>query len=150
MDPLTEGAHHSEKDGIGRARNVNDGDGFVFISHTGEIMPSGFLPRAAGNVRDHSLADIYRDSGLFRQLRNRELLKGKCGVCEYRPLCGGSRARAYAMTGDWLEAEPFCSHVPARYQRMVEAGEALPVDEYFRSRTSPRPGDLPVIQPESV
>lgn len=147
VDPLTEGAHHSEKDGIGRARNVNDGDGFVFISHTGEIMPSGFLPVPAGNVRENHLAEVYRDSGLFRQLRDRSLLKGKCGVCEYRSLCGGSRARAYAMTGDWLEAEPFCTHVPLRYQRMVEAGGAEPVEEYFRTRTPSRSGDLPVVQP---
>jgi AdoMet-dependent heme synthase len=134
-DPLTAGLHYSRVDGIGRATNVNDGDGFVFVSHTGEIYPSGFLPLSAGNVRTHDLGDVYRDSAFFRRLRNRSLLKGKCSVCEYRDVCGGSRARAFAMTGDYLEAEPFCAHVPARYQAMVEAGEAEPVETYFRRRS---------------
>jgi len=71
------------------------------------------------------------------------LFKGKCAVCEYLPICGGSRARAYAMTGDYLEAEPFCAHVPKRYARMVEAGEAEPVDAYFADRVKDR--GLPVM-----
>jgi AdoMet-dependent heme synthase len=133
-DVLTEGLAFSMTDGIGRARNVNDGDGFLFVSHTGDVFPSGFLPVAAGNIRTGDLVDIYRNSPVFRQLRDRSLLKGKCNVCEYRPVCGGSRARAYAVTGDYLEAEPFCAHVPVRYQRMIEAGEAEPVDAYFRKR----------------
>lgn len=122
-DVLTDGASHSLKDGIGRARGVNDGDGFMFVSHTGEIFPSGFLPESAGNVKTDDLVDVYRHSPLFRSLRNRKLLKGKCGVCEYRPVCGGSRARAYALTGDPLESEPFCAHVPARIRRLQEAGQ---------------------------
>lgn len=130
-EPLTAGVGFSLADGVGRARGVNDGDGFLFVSHTGEIYPSGFLPVSAGNVRRDDLVGVYRDSPLFRQLRDRSLLKGKCGVCEYREVCGGSRARAYALTGDWLESEPFCTHIPARYGRMVEAGEAEPVEEYF-------------------
>lgn len=113
-DVLTDGTKHSLRDGIGRARGVNDGDGFLFVSHTGEIFPSGFLPLTAGNVRTHDLVDVYRDSDLFRSLRDRSRLKGKCGVCEYRPVCGGSRARAYAITGDPLESEPFCVHVPGQ------------------------------------
>ncbi|HUF51237.1 MAG TPA: TIGR04053 family radical SAM/SPASM domain-containing protein [Longimicrobiales bacterium] len=133
-DVLTDGVAFSLTDGIGRARGVNDGDGFMFVSHTGDIFPSGFLPIAAGNVRRDDLVDVYRNSPLFRQLRDRSLLKGKCNVCEYRPVCGGSRARAYAVTGDHLEAEPFCAHVPARYLRMVAAGEAEPMAEYFRKR----------------
>ncbi|HEM47091.1 MAG TPA: TIGR04053 family radical SAM/SPASM domain-containing protein [Alphaproteobacteria bacterium] len=115
-DVLTDGAAHSLRDGIGRARGVNDGDGFLFVSHTGELFPSGFLPRSAGNVRTDDLVDVYRDAPLFRELRNRDLLKGKCGVCEYRAVCGGSRARAYAVTGDPLESEPYCAHVPARWR----------------------------------
>jgi radical SAM protein len=95
-------------DGIGRARGVIEGDGFMFISHTGEVFPSGFLPVSAGNIAFRSPVEIYRNAPLFRQLRDRSLLKGKCGTCSYRQVCGGSRARAYAMTGDWLEAEPFC------------------------------------------
>lgn len=145
LDPLTAGKHFSSLDGIGRARNVNDGAGFLFVSHRGEIMPSGFLPMPAGNVRTHGLGEVYRQGPVFRELRNRDLLKGKCGVCEYRPLCGGSRARAYAMTGDWLEAEPFCAHVPRRWQRMVAAGEAEPVEEYFRRRTQHLQRSLPVL-----
>ena len=105
---MTRGMHYSQLDGIGRARNVNDGDGFVFISHTGDVMPSGFLPLKCGNIRDADIIDIYRNSAVFKQLRDRTLLKGKCGTCGYRGSCGGSRARAYAMTGDYLAAEPFC------------------------------------------
>ena len=112
-DVMTRGMHYSQRDGIGRARNVNDGDGFVFISHTGEVMPSGFLPIPCGNIRDADIIDIYRTSPVFRQLRDRSLLEGKCGVCGYRSSCGGSRARAYAMTGNYLAAEPFCAHEPA-------------------------------------
>ncbi|HEY0994689.1 MAG TPA: TIGR04053 family radical SAM/SPASM domain-containing protein [Gemmatimonadaceae bacterium] len=134
-DVLTGGLMFSTKDGIGRARSVNDGDGFMFISHTGEIMPSGFLPIPAGNVRTDDLVEVYRTSPVFSQLRDRSALKGKCGVCEYQKVCGGSRARAYAMTGDFLEAEPFCAYVPPRYAKMVEAGEAEPVEEYFARRT---------------
>ena len=113
-DVMTRGMHYSQRDGIGRARNVNDGDGFVFISHTGDVMPSGFLPIRCGNIRDADIIDIYRTSPVFRQLRDRSLLTGKCGVCGYRASCGGSRARAYAVTGDYLAAEPFCAHDPQR------------------------------------
>jgi AdoMet-dependent heme synthase len=132
--PLTAGAGFSLADGVGRSKGVNDGDGFLFVSHTGAIYPSGFLPVAAGNVRRHDVVDVYRNSPLFTALRDRDQLKGKCGVCEYRDVCGGSRARAYAVTGDILEAEPYCAHVPARYRRMVEAGAAEPVAEYFARR----------------
>lgn len=93
---------------------VNDGNGFVFVSHIGDIQPSGFLPICAGNVREHDLLDIYRDSPLFRKLREPGLLKGKCRRCEFRSICGGSRARAYAMTGDYLAEEPLCVYQPPR------------------------------------
>ncbi|MBI4409306.1 MAG: TIGR04053 family radical SAM/SPASM domain-containing protein [Gemmatimonadetes bacterium] len=142
--PLT-AAGFSLGDGVGRAKGVNDGDGFVFISHTGEIVPSGFLPLSAGNVRSDDVVQVYRESPLFRGLRDRSLLKGKCGVCEYVDVCGGSRARAYALTGDYLEAEPFCTHVPARYRRLVEAGEAEPVTEYFARRVAGRRRPLPTF-----
>lgn len=121
--PLTAGVGFSLADGVGRARGVNDGDGFLFVSHTGAIYPSGFLPLAAGNVRRDDIVDVYRNSPLFVELRDRARLKGKCGVCEYRDVCGGSRARAYAVTGDYMESEPFCSHIPARWQRLLDAGE---------------------------
>lgn len=131
------------------AGSTSDGNGFVFVSHTGEVCPSGFLPVSGGNVRDRSLAEIYRNDELFRALRAPDGFRGKCGVCEYRKLCGGSRARAWALTGDPLDSDPFCPHVPAEYRSMVGRGEALPVDEYFeqRRRTGDGPGadgfDLP-------
>lgn len=93
-------------------RGVNDGDGFAFIDHLGNVCPSGFLQLPAGNLREQTLADIYRDSPLFRELRDRSLLRGKCGACEYRQVCGGSRARAYALTGDYLASDPSCSYLP--------------------------------------
>ena len=111
------GGHAAGPDILGRARGVNDGDGFMFISHTGDIMPSGFLPEPAGNVRRNDLVDVYRTAPLFRALRNRSEIKGKCGVCEYLPLCGGSRARAWAVTGDIHASEPYCSYIPELWGR---------------------------------
>jgi radical SAM protein with 4Fe4S-binding SPASM domain len=84
----------------------------MFISHTGEVQPSGFLPISAGNVRHASVQDIYRKAKLFRQLRDTKNLKGKCGDCEFREICGGSRARAYALSGDVFAADPSCVYVP--------------------------------------
>jgi radical SAM protein with 4Fe4S-binding SPASM domain len=107
------GAGFQYEDGLDRpVKGVNDGKGFCFISHTGEVCPSGFLPLVAGNVRDRSVVDIYRNSELFKELRNQDLLKGKCGYCEFREVCGGSRARAYAVTQDHLASEPFCIYDP--------------------------------------
>lgn len=97
-----------------RSMNVNDGRGFVFISHTGEVCPSGFLPVSVGNVRRSHLADLYRAAPLMRQLRDSDLLEGKCGECEFRRVCGGSRARSWALTGDPLAAEPDCTYQPGR------------------------------------
>ncbi|MQA75985.1 MAG: TIGR04053 family radical SAM/SPASM domain-containing protein [Solirubrobacterales bacterium] len=109
------GAGFRFADGLDRpAKGVNDGRGFMFISHSGEVMPSGFLPIPAGSVRRRSPVDIYRRSSLFRQLRDPGALTGKCGRCEFRELCGGSRARAYAVTGDPLAADPSCPYEPAR------------------------------------
>ena len=103
-------------DSIGRApRGLNDGKGFVFISHTGEVYPSGFLPLRAGNVRRQSLASIYRHSPLFQSLRDTSRLQGKCGACEFKEICGGSRSRAYALTGDPMAEEPCCSYIPSGY-----------------------------------
>jgi radical SAM protein with 4Fe4S-binding SPASM domain len=93
---------------------VNDGNGFVFVSHTGDIQPSGFLPITAGNVREQELLDVYRDATVFCKLREPSLLKGKCRRCEFRSVCGGSRARAFAMTGDYLAEEPLCVYQPSR------------------------------------
>jgi radical SAM protein len=98
---------------VWRSAGVSDGKGFVFVSHTGEVYPSGFLPISAGNVRRDSLANIYRRSPLFQSLRDMEQREGKCGACEYRNLCGGSRARAYALTGNYLAEDPRCVYQPA-------------------------------------
>jgi radical SAM protein with 4Fe4S-binding SPASM domain len=113
-------------DGIGRApRGINDGKGFVFISNLGEVFPSGFLPISGGNIRRQSLADIYRNSPLFRSLRDSKNLEGKCGVCEYREICGGSRARSFAMTGNMFAEEPCCVYEPKR--QVKERADAEPV-----------------------
>jgi radical SAM protein len=97
----------------GAPRGVNDGKGFVFVSHTGEVYPSGFLPLSAGNILWEPLSEIYQNSPLFRSLRDRSQLKGKCGRCEFNEICGGSRARAFAMSHDPLAEEPRCAYVPA-------------------------------------
>ena len=95
-----------------RGFEIRDGHGIVFISNTGEICPAGFLPLAAGNVRANKLADVYRNSPVFRELHTPSHFKGKCGVCEYRTRCGGSRSRAFAYTGDPLGSDPFCAYEP--------------------------------------
>ncbi|MDE3132297.1 MAG: radical SAM/SPASM domain-containing protein, partial [Acidobacteriota bacterium] len=107
------GAGYRFADGLQRpAKGVGDGRGFMFISHRGDVMPSGFLPLSAGNVRLRDPVEIYRSAPLFRRLRNPLLLGGKCGSCEFRTLCGGSRARAYAATGDYMAADPSCPYQP--------------------------------------
>jgi radical SAM protein len=104
------------EDTVGRApRGLNDGKGFVFISHLGEVYPSGFLPVSGGNIRTEPLSRIYRQSPVFRELRSPDELHGKCGACEFRHVCGGSRARAYALTGDPRAEEPCCSYIPKHY-----------------------------------
>ena len=113
---VSNSVHERSVDAIGRApRGLNDGKGFVFISHKGEVFPSGFLPLSAGNIREQELAVIYRDSPLFRDLRDTSKLEGKCGSCEFKEICGGSRARAYALTGNPHAEEPCCSYVPKGY-----------------------------------
>ncbi len=97
---------------VGRGFGVRDGNGIVFVSHTGEVYPSGFLPLVAGNVRERSLVDLYRSADLFVRIRSTHLLKGKCGRCPFREICGGSRARAYAHTGDPLASDPLCPYRP--------------------------------------
>ena len=107
----TEGPGHT----IGLApQGVNSGNGFLFISHTGEIFPSGVLPIAAGNVRRDRLATVYRESPLFQELRRPSSYEGICGVCEYNAICGGSRSRAFATTGNYLASDPWCAYRPAK------------------------------------
>ena len=101
-------------------RRVNDGKGFLFVSHVGNVYPSGFLPIHAGNIRETPLQDIYRNSPIFKSLRDTSKLEGKCGACEYKEICGGSRARAYAVTGDPLAAEPCCIYQPKHWDPELE------------------------------
>jgi radical SAM protein len=101
-------------------RRVNDGKGFMFISHVGNVYPSGFLPIHAGNIRETPLADIYRQAPIFKSLRDTSKLEGKCGACEYKEICGGSRARAYAVTGDPLAPEPCCIYQPKNWDPELE------------------------------
>ncbi len=112
--PVTfQGAGFQYADGLNRpTKGVNDGNGFLFISHVGDIQPSGFLPITAGNVRGDDVIEVYRHSKLFTDLRAPEKIKGRCGICEYRDVCGGQRGRAYGLTGDYLESDPACLYVP--------------------------------------
>ncbi|MDP6662571.1 MAG: TIGR04053 family radical SAM/SPASM domain-containing protein [SAR202 cluster bacterium] len=95
-----------------RGLPTNDGRGILFISHLGEVFPSGFLPVTAGNVRKESIVELYRNGDVFRTLRTPSQLKGKCGQCPFNEICGGCRARAYGATGDYLEPESFCVFQP--------------------------------------
>jgi AdoMet-dependent heme synthase len=93
-------------------RAVTDGNGFVFVDHVGDICPSGFLPLTCGNVRRASLVDVYRNDPRFVALRTPDVLGGRCGRCEFRALCGGSRSRAFAATGDPMAEDPLCAYDP--------------------------------------
>ena len=95
---------------------VNDGKGILFISHEGDVQPSGFLNLVGGNIRSQSLAEIYRDSPVFRRVRDFTQLKGKCGLCEFKNICGGSRSRAFALTGDIWRSDPFCIYQPTPWR----------------------------------
>ncbi len=106
------GAGHAAGGSIRAPLAVGDGSGVVFVSHVGEVFPSGFLPLAVGNVRERPLTELYRTSSLLRSLRDRDRLGGHCGRCEFRQVCGGSRAQAYAATGDPLAADPNCPYRP--------------------------------------
>jgi AdoMet-dependent heme synthase len=92
------------------------GDGYCFISHRGDITPCGYFPVVAGNVRQQPFRDTYLESALFRSLRALESYGGKCGACEFLRVCGGCRARAYSLTGDYLAEEPYCTYQPRKMQ----------------------------------
>jgi radical SAM protein with 4Fe4S-binding SPASM domain len=98
--------------GLRSPRAVGDGNGVVFVDHVGNICPSGFLPSIRGNVRQASLVATYRDDQVFQALRNPDLLQGKCGRCRYRTICGGSRSRAFAETGDMFASDSLCPYQP--------------------------------------
>jgi AdoMet-dependent heme synthase len=131
----------SRRSGFG----LRDGNGILFVSHTGDIQPSGFLPLTEGNVRTSSPLDVYRQSPLFRRLREPGRFGGRCGRCEYRQLCGGSRARAHAATGDPFGEDPLCAYepgVPDEAPREMPARAPQPWRPGTRPReqgTSPSP-----------
>lgn len=127
------------KDDLGMQRSdlpVWDGNGFVFVSHTGDVYPSGFLPLAAGNVREAALAAIYASSDIFRLLRNPDGFRGKCGYCEFRHVCAGSRAKAFAVTGDPLESDPFCQYIPDPRRAAEPRGPAKPAARSWTLRAA--------------
>lgn len=112
--PHQRGGHPNGHKGLTMTRQgVNSGKGFCFVDHVGNVYPSGFLPIKCGNVRQRSVSNIYRNHELFLELRDLDRLKGRCGICEYRDICGGSRSRAYALTGDYLEEDISCLYQPA-------------------------------------
>lgn len=102
-------------------RGINDGIGMMFVSHTGEIFPSGFLPIHAGLVREESLGDVYRHSPVFQRLRDVEQLTGKCGVCPFKLVCGGARSRAFAMSGDFMASDDLCAYIPKRWNESLHS-----------------------------
>jgi radical SAM protein len=118
---MTEGLEN----GIPGLLPINDGKGFIFVSHTGEVFPSGFLPISAGNAKTESLTHIYREAPLLRSLRDNANLKGKCRDCEFREICGGSRARAYAVTGDLFAEDPCCAYQPVKRRKQATRGAML-------------------------
>jgi len=113
-----------EKTPVYRGFGIRDGHGILFISNQGDVYPAGFLPLSSGNMRVDNLVDIYRNSPLFQALHTPSSFRGKCGECEYRTLCGGSRARAFAYTGDPLASDPFCPYEPRTSARSHSASEA--------------------------
>ena len=97
---------------VGRGFGIRDGNGIMFVNHDGAVYPSGFLPIAVGNVRETSIVELYRSSPVFTSLRDPARFQGRCGRCEYNRICGGSRARAFAWTGDPLGSDPLCPYIP--------------------------------------
>lgn len=147
---LARDGHHQRAHGrAGRA--VTDGNGFVFVDHVGAICPSGFLPLTAGNVRTHDLVDVYREHALFRSLRDPDLLGGRCGRCEFRTRCGGSRARAFAATGDPMAEDPGCAYLPGPRRRHVSAAPAAVATAEAQRTTAPARASatLPITTPSA-
>ncbi len=110
--PTTDKEDAAKRRGHRAPLGVGDGKGVMFISHNGDIYPAGFLPLKCGRFPEDSVVDVYQNHPTFKALRDPDGFKGRCGVCEYRYVCGGSRARAYAVTGDALETEPDCVYIP--------------------------------------
>lgn len=124
----------------GAERAVTDGNGFLFVDHVGNLCPSGFLPLVAGNVRRDDPVTVYREAPLFRALRDPDRLRGRCGRCEYRDRCGGSRARAWAATGDPLAEDPGCPWQPQAPGPPIAGGsDAEPVTTPVARHPQPVP-----------
>jgi radical SAM protein len=122
-----------ERTPVYRGFGIRDGHGIMFVSNQGDIYPAGFLPLTVGNVRENHLVDIYRNAPIFQALHTPSTFKGKCGICEYRTLCGGSRARAFAYTGDALASDPFCPYEPhsaARSHAATAAAQSILAGAY--------------------
>jgi len=125
------GTPHQHGQHATHAAGIRDGNGVMFISHTGNVCPSGFLELPLGNVRHARVVDIYRHAPLFQELRRPDTFDGRCGACEYQWVCGGSRARAYAATGNPLAEDPLCTYWPRA------SGSGLPLaSEATRSRVA--------------
>ena len=107
---------------VSRSRGCLCGLSVVFVSHRGQVFPCGYLPVDCGSVREQPLADIWRGSKVFAELRDFSRLRGKCGLCEFKGICGGCRARAFAETGDYLAAEPACTYAPKDRNQGVGRG----------------------------
>jgi len=131
----------------GFSRGCMAGFGFCFVSHIGEVGGCGYLPLLAGSVRQSSLVEVYRESPLFKTIRDPNLLQGRCGICEYRVLCGGCRARALGASRNYLGEEPFCTYQPnpraPRELADVQALLAQTTPHESRSETAPHPGLIP-------
>jgi radical SAM protein len=128
LDGLADPRQPAVMVGVRRAPlDVASGRGYAFISHTGEVYPSGFLPLSAGNVRETPLPQIYRDSPLFNWMRDPAQLLGRCGRCEFREVCGGSRSRAYGATGNVFAEEPGCDYEPGSFPYPEEIDGLLKV-----------------------
>src|SRR5262249_12569905 len=108
--PASDGSGAGSRDRVAASSGIRDGNGIMFIAANGDVMPSGFLPIAAGNVRHVNATDVYRYASTFRALRAPETFHGRCGVCGFRAVCGGSRARSYAANGYALAEAPLCEY----------------------------------------
>jgi radical SAM protein with 4Fe4S-binding SPASM domain len=104
------GSHPSDMNAM--TKGCLAGTAVCFISHQGEVFPCGYLPALAGDLRKQAFAEIWENSVVFNELRDVNNLHGKCGCCEFRNVCMGCRARAYAATGDYMDEEPFCVYEP--------------------------------------
>jgi radical SAM protein with 4Fe4S-binding SPASM domain len=107
------GANHHGMNAM--TRGCLAGTGVCFVSHLGVVQPCGYLPVAAGDLRQQPFAEVWENAPIFEELRDVSKLEGKCGVCEFRMVCLGCRARAYGFTGDYLAEEPYCAYVPRNY-----------------------------------